>query len=77
MSQHPSHAQQHRQSGQSHPIEIQKALHGIDYPANKTRLLETARANHADGDVLGLIDRLPDREFDSPATVSKEIGRLQ
>lgn len=72
MAQHSTHSQ----SGQPNPVAIQKALGGADYPATRDTLLKTARGNHADQEIIGLIERLPDRQYESPASVSKEIARV-
>ncbi|MDR5733505.1 DUF2795 domain-containing protein [Caballeronia sp. LZ025] len=56
-------------------IEMQKALKGIDYPADKQTLLDTARSNGASEEVTNALDALPEQEFDSPAAVSKAVGQ--
>lgn len=55
-------------------IDVQKALKGASYPADKSNLLETARSNGADRDVIDAIDALPEREYANPADVSKGVG---
>ena len=77
MSQHPAHSQDQRHPGQPNPIDIQKALAGIDYPTTREKLVERARQNHANTDIVDLIDKLPDHNYDSPASVSKQIARIQ
>jgi hypothetical protein len=77
MAQHPAHAQDHRHPGQPSPIAIQKALHGVGYPATREHLVEAARGHQADEEIVALISRLPDKHYDSPAAVSKEIARIQ
>ncbi len=77
MAQHPAHSQEHRRSGHPSPVAIQKALAGVDYPTTREHLAETARAHHADEEIVDLIDRLPDKNYDSPAAVSKAIGEMQ
>lgn len=56
------------------PIEIQKHLSGVDYPAGRDDLVRAAEANGADGDTLDLVRGLPDRTYDGPSAVSKEIA---
>lgn len=56
------------------PIEIQKALKGIDYPASKEDLVARARDNGADDDLIGRIEALPGDGYDSPSDVSKAVG---
>ena len=58
------------------PIDVQKALGDTDYPAKKQDLVETARKNGADDRVIQTLERLPDREYEGPAGISKEIGNL-
>lgn len=77
MAQHPAHSQDHRHPGQPSPVAVQKALAGIDYPTTRERLSETARAHHADREIVELLDRLPDKHYDSPAAVSKAIAQVQ
>lgn len=55
-------------------IDVQKALKGVSYPADKTSLLDTAKANQADDKVLDALQRLPDQTYGSPAEVSKGVG---
>lgn len=57
------------------PIDIQKALGGVDYPASKEDLVKHAKDKGADGTVLETLENLPDREFDSPTDVTKEASR--
>ena len=54
------------------PVDIQKALGGMDYPASKADLVRYAKDKGADDTVLETLGNLPDREFDSPTDVNKE-----
>ncbi|MHA7238424.1 DUF2795 domain-containing protein [Arthrobacter sp. TMS1-12-1] len=56
------------------PIDIQKALGGMDYPASKDDLVRHAKDKGADDAVLRTLENLPDREFDSPTDVNKEAS---
>jgi hypothetical protein len=58
------------------PIDVQKALKGMSYPAGKDDIVQQAQQNNADGEVLDALRKLPGREYDGPDEVSKEIGRL-
>jgi hypothetical protein len=58
------------------PIEAQKYLTDMDYPADKQDLLEHAKENNADEKVMYFLERIPDRTYDGPNGVSQEIGRL-
>ena len=77
MAQHPAHSQDRQHPGQISPVAVQKALAGIDYPTTREHLAETARAHHADREIVELLDRLPDKNYDSPAAVSNAIAQAQ
>lgn len=57
------------------PIQVQKLLSGVDYPAGRDDLIEHAREQGADDAVLQTLRDLPDREYDGPNAVSKAIGK--
>ena len=54
---------------------IQKFLGGLRYPARKHQVVECARRRGADEQLLRLLVLLPDRDFDSPISLSCEVGR--
>jgi uncharacterized protein DUF2795 len=56
------------------PIQLQRYLSGVDYPAKRDDLVRAAEKNGADSDTLDVVRRLPDRTYDGPSGVSKEIG---
>jgi hypothetical protein len=56
------------------PIRIQKFLSGVDYPASKQTLLETAKKEGADKDVLDALDRIPEVDYDAPTAISKAVA---
>ncbi|CAB3756187.1 hypothetical protein B7G54_16190 [Burkholderia puraquae] len=58
------------------PVDVQKALKGIAYPASKSEVIECAERSQAGRDLIDLLRRIPDREYGTPASVSKELGRL-
>ena len=58
------------------PIQLQKYLKGMDYPARKADLIKRAEQNGADDQVRSTLEQLPDQEFDSAADVSKAIGAI-
>jgi len=51
------------------PIEVQKALKGVDYPATKDDILKAAEKNGADEDVLNALKNLSGDSFTTPADV--------
>jgi hypothetical protein len=56
------------------PIQVQKFLGGIDYPASKDTIVQSAKKHGADKGVLDALERIPDREYDSPPAISKAIS---
>jgi hypothetical protein len=58
------------------PIQIQKFLKGIDYPATKDDILRTAEKQGADDNVRQTIERLPNQKFNSPNDISEAVGKL-
>ncbi|MEN3297578.1 MAG: hypothetical protein V7642_6831 [Burkholderiales bacterium] len=58
------------------PIQVQKYLKGVDYPVDKRKLLETARKEGADENILKTLEQLPEKKYDAPVDVSQEIGKL-
>ena len=59
------------------PVQVQKYLGGIDYPADKRQLVQRAQEQGADDDVRELLERLPMERFNSPNDVSEAIGKAQ
>jgi hypothetical protein len=59
------------------PVQVQSFLKGVDYPAKKQELIQTARREGADQQVIATLERLPMEVFNSPNDVSEGIGRLR
>lgn len=57
------------------PVQMQRFLSGVDYPANRDELVERARSNGADDAVLSGLQALPDRSFDGPNAVSQAYSK--
>ena len=53
------------------PIDIQKALKGMDYPATKEQILEHAKGG--DKDVIDALQKIDDREYEGPSGVSAAV----
>lgn len=62
---------------QASPAEIQKFLSGVDYPVPKALLLEHADEQGAPRDVKSVLQAIPDKDYQSPTDVTKEIGRVE
>ena len=60
------------------PIQVQKFLGGMDYPANKDEIVKHAKSKGADENVMGTLEQLPDDDdYQTPADVSKAIGKIE
>ncbi|MFQ4135978.1 DUF2795 domain-containing protein [Nodosilinea sp. PGN35] len=58
------------------PIQVQKFLKGMEYPASKQDVLDHAKQQGADENVCSTLEQMPDQEFETPADVSKAIGQI-
>jgi Protein of unknown function (DUF2795) len=58
------------------PIQIQKFLGGVDYPATKDALLARAKDSGADSNVLNALQGIPDKEYDGPTAVSSAVSDI-
>ncbi len=58
------------------PIDLQKHLKGMSYPASKQELLDKAKENGADDEFQSALEGLSDGEFETPAAVNKAIGEM-
>ena len=55
------------------PIDIQKALGGMDYPASKDDIVKHASDNGGDEAVIDALKGIDDREYEGPSGVSKAV----
>jgi len=65
------------QSGRVSPAIVEKYLKGMHYPAEKKNLVNNAKTKDAPDDVMNLINRLPDKTYNSPIDITKEIGKIE
>lgn len=59
---------------QTSPIEVQKALKNMNYPAKKEDLIKHARNRDASNEVMQVLEGLPDKQYNNAADVSKEFS---
>ncbi len=62
--------------GQS-PANVQTYLKGIDYPADKEKLISTARDNQAPPEVMDILKKLPGDRYGGPQDVMKAYGEVK
>lgn len=53
------------------PIAIAKAIKGTDFPASKDDLLQSAKRNKADKEVMEMLQNLQESEFESVTDVEQ------
>ncbi len=58
------------------PIQVQKFLGGVDYPIGKRELIDHAKSQGADEEVISTLEQIPFDELNSPNDVSEGIGKL-
>jgi Protein of unknown function (DUF2795) len=56
------------------PIEVQKHLSGIDYPASKDEVVATAESNGAPQEIIDALQRMDSEEFDGPNAVQAALS---
>lgn len=57
------------------PVQAQKFLKGVDYPASKDELIRHAREQGADQRVIDALQQAKMDRFNSPNDVSEAIGK--
>lgn len=62
----------------ANPVEVQKNLKGVDYPADKQELIQHARQHGANQDVISLLEQLPDKQqYENPTDLNKALGEIE
>jgi len=56
------------------PIDVQKNLKGVSYPASRDDLVAAAQENGGDDELLDALRGLDRDEFEAPAQVMEALG---
>ena len=59
------------------PATVESYLEGLDYPASRQDIIDTARSNDAPDEVMHMLHQFSDRMYNSPIDVSKELEMLE
>ena len=59
------------------PVELEKHLKNVDYPATKQDLMRASKKLGGNEDVHHTLASLPDEEFNSPTEVSESVGKVE
>ena len=58
------------------PVQVEKALKGMDFPASKQEVINYAKQHGADAQVEQTLNSLPNETFNKPTDISKAIGEI-
>lgn len=59
------------------PVEVERFLKGVDYPAKKADLIKYAMAEQEIlPRVIETLKQLPDQTYDSPIAINKAVGEI-
>ena len=56
------------------PIEVQKHLGGVDYPASKDEIIATAEENDAPQEIIEALQAMDGTQFEGPDDVMEALG---
>ena len=56
------------------PIEVQKHLSGVDYPASKDEVIATAESNGAPQEIIEALQATSAEQFEGPDDVMAALG---
>jgi hypothetical protein len=56
------------------PIEVQKHLSGVDYPASKADIVAAAESNDAPQEVIEALQQMDGDQFEGPDDVMGALG---
>lgn len=59
------------------PIQLQKFLKGVNYPASKDDIIQQAEKNGADSNALDALKQMKDGTYNKPTDVSEAIGEQE
>lgn len=59
------------------PVEVEKYLKGVDYPAKKQDLMKRAEANNAPREIVEVLKKVPEETFQKPTDVTKAISQVR
>ena len=50
---------------------------GIDFPADRRKIIDIAKKNNAPDNVMSFLNRLPERQYHYPTDVEHEFGKMK
>ena len=58
------------------PIELQKHLKGVSYPASKDDIVSQAESNGAGSDILDTLRKIKDGTYEKPTDISHAVAEV-
>jgi len=55
---------------------IQEYIKGLKFPVNKQEIINSARSNNAESNVISMLQKLPDKVFQSQSDLMNELGKI-
>ncbi len=62
---------------QSTPHDAAQTLAGIDFPADRNKIVEYARSKNASEELVEALGKMPDEQYTSMADVFKGLGQSE
>ena len=62
---------------QSTPHDAAQTLAGIDFPADRSKIVEYARSKNASEELVEALGKMPDEQYTSMADVFKGLGQSE
>ncbi|MBN9543411.1 MAG: DUF2795 domain-containing protein [Alphaproteobacteria bacterium] len=56
------------------PIEVEKFLKGMDYPADKNAITNKAKENGASAEIIDALNKIEEGEYNSPTEVNEALS---
>ncbi|MBI2854363.1 MAG: DUF2795 domain-containing protein [Chloroflexi bacterium] len=57
--------------------ELAMYLKGINFPADKQKVISAARSNNAPENVINFLNRLPSRQYSAPTEIEEEFSKIK
>jgi len=58
------------------PAEVEKYLGGISYPVDKQKLIDYAKQKGAPDEVISMLQKMGDKNYNSSVDVTEEFGKI-
>lgn len=58
-------------------VDISRNLSGIDFPADKQELVRHAREKNANQEVIDILQKMPERQYNNMADVEHAFGEIK